>query len=62
MAFFQSAVRPTVPEPTRRKLRRFFPRMVTVLMSRTLMFWVSYCSSSAFLISVLLAVAATLNV
>src|SRR2546421_636776 len=62
MAFFQSVVRPTFPEPVRRKLRRFLPRMVTVLISRTLMFWASYCSSRAFLISVLLAVDETLKV
>src|SRR5207302_6826293 len=49
IAFFQSVVRPTWPEPMRRKLRRFLPRIVTVLISLTWMPCDSYCSSSAFL-------------
>src|SRR6266571_2677884 len=61
IAFFQSVVRPTWPEPMRRKLRRFLPRIVTVLMSLTWMPCDSYCSSRAFLISVLEAVPSTLN-
>src|SRR6266851_9590564 len=60
MAFFQPEVWPTAP--IRRRLRRFLPRMVTVLTSLTRMPWASYWSSRAFLISVLVAVRATLNV
>src|SRR5713101_4684579 len=60
MAFFQADVCPT--EPMRRGLRLVLPRMVTVLTSLTRMPWASYWSSRAFLISVLVAVRATLNV
>src|SRR5260370_13607578 len=59
MAFFQLAVWPT--GPMRRRLRRLLPRIETVLTSLTLIPWASYWSSSAFLISVLLADFATLN-
>src|SRR6266571_4172450 len=62
IAFFQSVVRPTAPVPVRRNARRFLPRIVTVLIRLTSMFCDSYCSSSAFLISVFDAVARTLNV
>src|SRR4029077_19817654 len=60
MAFFQPAVWPT--GPIRRRLRRVLPRMDTVFTSLTLIPWDSYWSSRAFLISVLVADFATLNV
>src|SRR4029077_17676245 len=60
IAFFHSAVWPI--DPMRRLLRGACPLMVTVFTSRTLIPCAWYCSSRAFLMSVLEACGATRNV